>query len=342
MKTLQAGQGQPETDSDFWSDSFDAVIKKYDFTLINFFTRWCTHCEKFAPTWSNLDRKLTGGADGGESDPKLLPDQSGQMKSVRPTKMNCEEFRPTCHAIGIDAFPTIRLYKRDGTYVLYEGDREEDDIYNWVAEAIKKSVGWTQDNEAFERGCNVRGRLQVPRVPGHLELMSGTGNQDLEPSLANVSHLVKHLSFSDPDDGTYHRKLWSRLPREISANLNPVDGKSYATKAFHTAWQHDFKVVGTLGLGGQIFYQFSHHHRVATFDDEALPQARFYYDIEPFSVSLRNTEKRWYNFITSVLAVTGGTFVLMRLMSMGTLGIVEAVKPTKKRRLAGHLDASIY
>ena len=35
--------------------------------------------------------------------------------------------------------------------------------------------------EVFERGCNARGRLQVPRVPGHLELMAGGGDQTLNP-----------------------------------------------------------------------------------------------------------------------------------------------------------------
>lgn len=47
-----------------------------------------------------------------------------------------------------------------------------------------KNRRWKMDVapcEVFERGCNARGRLQVPRVPGHLELMAGGGDQTLNP-----------------------------------------------------------------------------------------------------------------------------------------------------------------
>ena len=63
--------------------------------------------------------------------------------------------------------------------------------------------------ETFERGCNARGRLQaqldaqlallllclsrfreVPRVPGHLELMAGGGDQTLNPRRRSTVGLI--------------------------------------------------------------------------------------------------------------------------------------------------------
>eukprot|EP00811_Abedinium_folium_P022748 NODE_3218_length_2073_cov_9.880781.p1 GENE.NODE_3218_length_2073_cov_9.880781~~NODE_3218_length_2073_cov_9.880781.p1 ORF type:complete len:473 (+),score=74.19 NODE_3218_length_2073_cov_9.880781:179-1597(+) len=339
---------QREVDADWMSShdgfkhqSFEYVIKAHDFTLVNFFATWCSHCQQFSPTWMAIARELTGVEGNG---PKLMPDKSGQNVAVQPIKMNCVDFRPLCHSLSIDAFPTIRLYRGDGTFALFEGKRAEEDVLAWVQQMVKKSShGWSNNNEAFERGCNVRGRLQVARVPGHLGFMSGVGDQDLDPSLANVSHLVRHLSFSDPGDGAHHRKSWTRLPREISKNLNPLDSKTYVTNNYHEVWMHDMKVVSTVGTGGRIFYQFSHHHRLAVVAPDALPQVRFHYDIEPFSINLTNDEKRWYNFLTSVLAITGGTFVLMRLLSMSTQSVMGLLCSRRRSsRLTSQLDVGIY
>ena len=58
--------------------------------------------------------------------------------------------------------------------------------------------------EVFERGCSARGRLQVPRVPGHLELMAGGGDQTLNPrrhiaveflAIYTYSHEI-HMNFT--------------------------------------------------------------------------------------------------------------------------------------------------
>eukprot|EP00811_Abedinium_folium_P030530 NODE_4896_length_1833_cov_7.763189.p1 GENE.NODE_4896_length_1833_cov_7.763189~~NODE_4896_length_1833_cov_7.763189.p1 ORF type:complete len:481 (+),score=83.39 NODE_4896_length_1833_cov_7.763189:113-1555(+) len=346
--TILKEEGQQEVDSDWMSShdgfthqSFEHVIKAHDFTLVNFFASWCGHCQQFSPTWMAIARKFTGVDENG---PKLLSDKSGQKLAVQPIKMNCVDFRHVCHSLNIDAFPTIRLYKGDGTYILFEGKRAEKDVMAWVEQMVKKSSqGWSSSNDAFERGCNARGRLQVARVPGHLGFMSGGGDQDLDPSLTNVSHLLRHLSFSDPGNGAHHRKSWTRLPREISANLNPIDSKNYVTKNYHEAWMHDMKVVSTVGTGGRIFYQFSHHHRLASVEPDALPQVRFHYDIEPFSIILKNDAKRWYSFLTSLLAITGGTFVLMRLLSMSTQSIMGVLCPRKKTsRITGQLDGGLY
>eukprot|EP00490_Sorites_sp_Unknown_P016170 CAMPEP_0114679754 /NCGR_PEP_ID=MMETSP0191-20121206/53266_1 /TAXON_ID=126664 /ORGANISM="Sorites sp." /LENGTH=61 /DNA_ID=CAMNT_0001955497 /DNA_START=22 /DNA_END=203 /DNA_ORIENTATION=+ len=61
--------------------------------------------------------------------------------------------------------------------------------------------------------------------------------------MTNVSHTIKHLSFSDANDGKFHRKGWSRFPREVTRNLAPLDGQRFVTNSFHQAYIHDLKVV---------------------------------------------------------------------------------------------------
>lgn len=329
-KLLQE-DGKSELDSD-WSSShdgfkhksFEHVIEAHDFTFINFFAGWCSHCKTFAPEWDQIAVKINGGNN---TAPQSFKDREGEDRTVRLIKMNCVDFKGLCQEKGIDAYPSLRLYKGDGSFSLFEGKRDEAEIIRWIERTVKmKSYGWASHHDAFERGCNAKGRIVVPRVPGHLELMAGGGDQNLNSKMTNVSHLVKHLSFSDPDDGRYHRKGWAGLPEEVKAHLSPLDGQAFVTENYHEAWIHDMKVVSTVGARGQQVYQFQHTKRLSRLPPETVPQAQFHFDFEPFSIWVVADQKRWYDFFTSLLAMLGGSFVVMRLMSKFSLTVMLSMK----------------
>jgi len=344
IKELQREDGADELDSDWLSShegfkhkSFDHVIEAHDFTLINFFAEWCSHCREFHPQWDKIAKKIHGEGDGA---PQTFADRDGTMRGVRLLKMNCVDYKDICHEKGIDAYPTMRLYKADGTFSVFEGKRDEADLIRWIERTVKmKSYGWAKHHEAFERGCNAKGRFQVPRVPGHLELMAGGGDQTLNSRMTNVSHKLNHLSFSDPEDGRYHRKSWAGLPHNVLDHLCPLDGTSWTTDNFHEAWVHDLKVVSTVSQRGATAYQFSHTPRLSRLAEEIVPQAQFHYDIEPFSIHIKQHEKKWYDFCTSTLAIVGGTFVVMRFFSGASRQAVKTVASavdTGGNRRAGH------
>lgn len=366
VKQLEKLDGKAELDADWLSShdgfrhkSFQHVIQAHDFTVINFFAEWCGHCRDFAPEWDRIALRVNGNATdeaGNAKSPNLpvlpamkFPDRDNVERGVRLIKMNCVDFDAICHEKGIDAFPTIRLYKGDGSFSVFEGRRDEVEIIRWVERTVKmKSYGWAQDHEAFERGCNAKGRMQVLRVPGHLHLMAGGGDQTLNPRMTNVSHTVKHLSFSDPDDGQYHRKAWAAMPHDVLNHVSPIDGQHFITNEFHEAYVHDMKVISTVS-SRKTAYQFSHQLRLSKLPDHVIPQAQFYYDVEPFSIHIKRDEKRWYDFATSLFAMTGGTFVIMRLSSVvsrSALGSLHAaLKASVTQRSAragaftvGHLD----
>jgi len=327
MAQLQKEDGKEELDHDWLSShdgfkhkSFEHVLEAHDFTLINFFAEWCSHCRNFSPKWAEIAKKVNRDA---YNPGQTFPDRDGKNRGVQMLKMNCVDFKDLCHTQGIDAYPTLRLYKADGTFSVYEGKRDETELIRWIERTVKmKSYGWAKDHEAFERGCNAKGRFQVSRVPGHFELQAGGGDQTLNPKMTNVSLLVKHLSFSDPDDGKYHRQSWAGMPHNVLDHLSPVDGRNFVTANFHEAWVHDLKVVSTVSTRGATAYQFSHQHRLSKVPEADIPQAQFHYDIEPFSLVMRVDSKKWYEFITSMLAIVGGTFVVMRLMSTLSLTVV--------------------
>eukprot|EP00747_Dinoflagellata_sp_TGD_P169530 gnl/TRDRNA2_/TRDRNA2_198738_c0_seq1.p1 gnl/TRDRNA2_/TRDRNA2_198738_c0~~gnl/TRDRNA2_/TRDRNA2_198738_c0_seq1.p1 ORF type:complete len:503 (+),score=96.66 gnl/TRDRNA2_/TRDRNA2_198738_c0_seq1:43-1509(+) len=349
MQELKTQDGAKELDAD-WSSShdgfkhksFDHVIQAHDFAFIMFFADWCPHCRKFSPKWDQLEAKLNGKGDG---EATRFPDRDGKSREVRLFKMNCVDFKQVCHDKGIDAYPSLRLYKADGSFSVYEGKRDDTEITRWIERTVKmKSYGWAKHHEAFERGCNAKGYLQVPRVPGFFELLAGGGDQSLNPSLTNVSHYIKHLSFSDADDGKYHRKSWTGLPHDMLSYVSPLDGKTYITDRFHQTWAHEMQVVSAIGFRGATAYLFQTLDRLSQVPDTEIPQARFHFEIEPFSIRVMKDAKRWYDFVTSLLAILGGTFVVGRItatLSLSTASAIEKnISPTRRRH-AGDLDASL-
>jgi len=328
MKKVMEDDGKAELDSD-WSDShdgfkhqsFEHVIQGHDFTFVNFFAGWCSHCQKFAPSWVNLSKQI--------QDMEFL-DSGKVMRTVRLIKMNCVDFRDQCHKLGIDAFPTLRLYKADGSFSVYDGKRKENDLQRWIERTVKtKTYSWGKDHEEFEKGCNVHGKLMVPRMPGHLELTAGGGDQNLNSRLTNVSHLVKHLSFSDPTEGRVFRKAWTSFPADVKKHFNPMEGQAFVTSAFHQAWVHDIQVLRTVNTNNLIAFQISHQKRLTEVKEEEIPQLQFHYDIEPYSIWINREQKKWYDFITTLMAMLGGAFVVMRLATKASLGIGSAATPRR-------------
>jgi len=339
VEELQRMDGKKELDAD-WASSTDGfqhgsflhLIEAHDFVVVNFFAGWCSHCRNFSPRWNLLAERVNGrpAQDGQEAtEPQKFPDREEVPKQVRLVKINCVDFQNVCREQGVDAYPTIRMYKYDGTFSLFEGKRDEADIMRWIERTVKlKSYGWAKDHESFERGCNANGRLLVPRVPGHFELLVGAGDQSLNSRMTNVSHIVKHLSFSDPDDGRYHKKHWSSLPADIVSNIAPIDGKTYITQDNHQEWAHDLKVVSTVSPKGKIAYQVMHQTRLRNVAELDVPQAKFFYDIEPFSIQIQKESTKWYDFCTSMLAILGGTFVTMKVATQVTLGTASMLSTT--------------
>lgn len=326
MKTaerLKKEDGQQELDADwatshdgFKHQSFEHVVQFHDFTLINFFAEWCVHCRKFAPTWNQIASEVKA---------KQFVDVNDKVREVAAIKMNCVDFQHVCRSNRIDAFPSLRLYKSDGTFSRYDGNRSVEAVVGWIDGFVhKQGHGMKKHHRELPPGCNLKGFLRVPRVPGHLELSAGGGDQNLDPTAANVSHAVKQLTFSEPSDSP--SKSWLGVPLFNVANLAPINGRRYCTEAFHEAYEHHLKIVSLSTRWGGVGYLFNHYGRTARLNASVIPQARFFYDLEPFAISVQRDSKPWYDFVTSLLAILGGIFVVMRLLTMATLAVARVLE----------------
>lgn len=309
----------------FRHTDFHAAVTFHDFTLVNFFAEWCVHCRKFSPMWMEAASRV--------SDKMAFTDGDGRQANVKFLKMNCVDFAENCQKAGIQAFPSIRLYKRDGSFEAFQQKRTIDNIIAFLTSSIRNSHQIVARHHAiFNEGCQVYGTLRVPRVPGHFHLQAEAfGAQNINPAITNVSHVVNHLSFGDR-----YAKSWAerqKIPKDMLQHITPLDGKRFIVERFHEAPQHYLKVVSTHVQGrDQVFYQMTHTDRVRKLRREAAtgaPQARFTYDFSPMSVVVKAKNKRWYEFLTSLFAILGGTYTIVELCS----GAVDTVQTAVKEAL---------
>lgn len=65
-----------------------------------------------------------------------------------------------------------------------------------------------------------------------------------------------------------------------------------------------------------------------SYTESEVPEARFSYDISPMAVTVsRTSRKSWYDFLTNLFAIVGGTFT--------TLGLIDGIlyKAFKSKKL---------
>jgi len=318
-----------ELDSDWSSSSdhfkhndFHKVVTFHDFTVVNFYAEWCVHCRQFYPTWQQAADQI--------SEKMQFSDGDGKTTTVKFLRMNCVDFQETCQQAQIAAFPSVRLYKRDGTFEAFSQKRTIDNIITFLQTSVRNShMIAAQHHSMFNEGCQVQGTLQVARVPGHFHLQAEAfGNVNVNPSITNVSHRVNHLSFGDREARKWAER--QKIPREMVGHINPLDGQSFIVTRFHEAPQHYLKVVSTHVQGkGSVFYQMTHTDRVRKLSKsrkDHAPQARFTYDFSPMSVVVKAKSKRWYEFLTSLFAILGGTYTIVELCSGAVDTVSTAVK----------------
>lgn len=313
------------TDDHFRHKDFHAAVTFHDFTLVNFFAEWCVHCRKFSPLWMEAAGRL--------SEKMSFTDADGKQSTVKFLKVNCVDFAEHCQKANIQAFPSVRLYKMDGSFEVFQQKRSVENLISFLTSTIRLSHRMVAQHHAmFAEGCQVQGTLWVPRVPGHFHLQAEAfGNVNVNPALTNVSHRVNHLSFGDRTAKSWAER--QKIPKDMLEHISPLDGKSFVVDRFHEAPQHYLKVVSTHIQGkSNAFYQMTHTDRVRKLKkdlQEAAPQARFTYDFSPMSVVVKEKSKRWYEFLTSLFAILGGTFTIVELTS----GAVESVSSVVKEAL---------
>merc|ERR1712228_1047980 len=276
------------------------------------YAEWCIHCRRFAPIWIEAE---------GKADNMMLRDSNGNEVIAKLLRINCVSFQSLCAKQGIRAYPTVRMYKKDGTFAVYHGERKMDPILDFFrgfieGEAIQIESEIVSHHSSIDEGCRVHGELKVRRVPGFFLLEADSSLDSLEPSMTNVSHKVNHLWFVDDKKklNNYIKNVARHVTKDVLKNVQAMTQTEWTSYKQHQAPQHYLHVIPTVFDGSVVVYQSTVMSHVADVDVKDVPQARFSYKFSPMTINISTARRPFYEFLTSVFAIVGGTYTFVSLI----------------------------
>jgi hypothetical protein len=194
---------------------------------------------------------------------------------------------------------------------------EEEEIWN-----DEVSDRRAPTNTTMHPGCQISGNLFVDEAPGKFIIHSNSYGHSIAPHMTNVSHIVNHFSFGDLEDQKYVTDSWFNSPvPQLQKSLHPLDGHTYTLEELHQAYHHHLQVVTTeikqkrsniarvYRMRAASHLAYSRHFTVF--------EAKFTYDLSPIAISYMTISRSWYEYLTSIIAIIGGTFAVLGLMDTG-------------------------
>jgi hypothetical protein len=282
--------------------------------------------------------------------------------------VDCVVNHDFCKKQDIRAYPTIRLfvkgeqfeggdyrghrtvldmvqYLRNGEKLLEtEGKISLESLSNAFERHLDMSVEEKHWAEAFERtkkhhhdfgwnpdehqGCQLSGSILLNRVPGNFYIQAYSPTHDLVPHMTNVSHEIHSLSFGPADPG--RQKTGGPLPPNFLESTTPMNGKVFVTHSLHEAFHHYIKLISTNGDSFQVLQS----SQLASYDKDVTPEAKFLIDLSPIAVRYKRVSRHWYDYITSLMAIVGGTFTVVGFFESGirTATARKRISHTKTRQ----------
>lgn len=322
---------------------------EHQFLFVDFFASWCSHCQALAPTWEVLAEIMADAADHHihKGDYKDLEYESAKKVAlpVLIGKVDCVQQHDLCMEHAITGYPTLRLFVNGQPYGDYWGHRtilgftqflamaeesiSEDKKVKQASEIAMRKLEISEEErqwaEALERtrhktmqrwkadehpGCMIAGILLMDRTPGHFYIQARSPNHNVAPHMTNVSHVVNHLAFGDHGLRRYVKDV---TPPNFDESTKPMNGNVYVTNDLHEAYHHYLKLVST----NLFSYQVLQSSQLSYYKQDQVPEAKFIIDLSPIAVTYRNQSRKWYDYVTSLMAIIGGTFTVVGMVEGG-------------------------
>ncbi|CAN0000433.1 unnamed protein product [Ascophyllum nodosum] len=251
-------------------------------------------------------------------------------KNIAVATVDCTVEKTLCNqGFSIRAFPTLKLFVEDKLEPPdYTGHRTVDDMSRFLLDNAKgKTIKHRRRRHNINEGekvhddiwpgCMVTGHIDVNRVPGNFHIEAASKSHNFNGAMTNLSHIVNHMSFGEPQPRRIKKRI-NRLNEELRQTA-PLDGNVYLAPEYHQAPHHYLKIVGTTYQLSSMKkpwhgYQAIANSQMMLYEELDVPEARFAYNLSPMSVLVKSEKRPWYDFITKVLAIVGGTFSLLGLV----------------------------
>jgi len=307
----------------------------HHWAMVDFYAPWCIWCQRLAPAWERFAMEV-----------------KEKRIDLGVGRVDCVAHQQMCKDERVMAFPTLR-WMEDGKAVMpdYRGDRTAEGLVEYAERRVNDGKGGKNDNNKNNRaltinewdeehhpGCQVSGYLMVNRVPGNMHVEAKSSHHEINSAMTNLTHRVNHLSFGPPRAPNYNfLALFGDALPSTYRHSNPMKGRLYPTEEYHTAFHHHMKIVSSRAdylpssssssSSSSVVYQILEESQVVAYEVQEIPEIKFLWDMSPMSVSLEKEGRRWYEYVTNLLAIIGGTYT--------TLGLINAtlLKLFKPKRL---------
>merc|ERR1719221_104907 len=116
------------------------------------------------------------------------------------------------------------------------------------------------------------------------------------------------------------------VPYGLDDKLSPLNGNVYVTNELHQAFHHHLKVIhhsfdyknrrttARYGFNAARVYQVLPQSQLSEYHYDAVPEAKFIYDLSPVAIYHKQKTRKWYDYLTSIMAIVGGTFTVVGML----------------------------
>jgi hypothetical protein len=160
-------------------------------------------------------------------------------------------------------------------------------------------------------GCNLKGQLEVLRVPGNFHISSHAFGDILGRLQSegvykfDISHKINHLSFGSEDNIINIKNKFN------VGILNPIDGVIKKQIETNKVYEYYLKVVPTTyaDIDGNTYnvHQFTSNSNEIT-AQMMVPTVFFRYDISPILVRIEQYKQSLFHFFIQICAIIGGMY----------------------------------
>lgn len=323
----ERAKNQPIDRYEIGSDIFEKYLEEHEWVFVNFGASWCSHCQNLAPIWQSAHTVMA---------------QRGSI--VKMPHVECTQNMPLCVAQRVQAFPTMIMYHKGKFHSVYRGKRDVNALVHHAESVIdagalpSPSTAAVPHNKAAkpaknvraDHGCKIVGHLLVRRVPGTIQFSVKSPEHNFSVRNLNFSHQVNHLSFHSSDNIPESVEVGALTNRKVRKLLesghdvgyynpadNPIYKKKFISEDVHAVHEHYIKVVFTSikFLGRDSIPTYQHSVSSHSYVSDALPVVKLGYDLSPMQVIVSEERRPWYNFVTSLCAIIGGTFTVMGILT---------------------------
>ena len=119
---------------------------------------------------------------------------------------------------------------------------DEEKVWNDALTNKRAPQSW---NVTRHPGCQLSGHVMVDRAPGKFLIQAQSYGHNIAAHMTNLSHIVHHFSFGNPEVQKYIEEGLVNLPDGFANSLHPMDENVYVTDELHEAYHHHLRVVTT-------------------------------------------------------------------------------------------------